>query len=168
MSQDELVIRPSTWRTVAALIVVVIIAALCGFFCWKTLSEGDTKTSLLLGICALFLAAGIPLACWTLARPTSLVLTGAGFYMTGVGKIPLVPWSAVEEFVLLQRRYLAGNGVSGHVNGIGFRLKPGLSIDVGWKRHVYMGGVDGEIALNLTTTVSQTYQILEQWRRDRS
>ncbi|MBU1347255.1 MAG: hypothetical protein KKA16_09925 [Alphaproteobacteria bacterium] len=168
MSQAELVIRPSPWRTVAALIVLAVIAAFCGFLCWKTLSEGDTKTGLLLGICALFLAAGIPFACWTLARPTSLVLTDVGFCMTGVGKIPLVPWPAVEEFVLLRRRFISGHGVSGHVNGIGFRLKPGLSVDVGWKRHVYMDGVDGEIALNLTTTVNETYQILEQWRLERS
>lgn len=168
MSQAELVIRPSTWRTVAALTVVAVIAASCGFFCWKTLSEGETRISLLLGICTLFLAAGVPFAFLTLARPTSLVLTDAGFYMTGVGGIPLVPWSAVEEFVLLQRRYIAGHGVSGHVNGIGFRLKPGLSVDVGWKRHVYMNGVDGEIASNLKTTVNETFHILEQWRRERS
>lgn len=168
MPHAELVIRPSTWRTVAALVVVAIIAALCGLFSWKTLSEGDTKVSLLLGICALLLAAGIPFACVTLAKPTSLVLTDAGFYMTGLGKIPLVPWFAVEEFVLLKRRFHAGHGVTGHVNGIGFRLKPGLSVHVGWKRHVYMDGVDGEIALNLTTTVNETYQILEQWRRERS
>lgn len=148
--------------------MVIILAAFSGFSCWKTFYEGDSKVSLLLGICALLLAAAVPFACLTLAKPTSLVLTDAGFYMTGVGTIPLVPWRAVDEFVMSKRHYNAGLGVSGHMNGIGFRLKPGQSVDLGWKRHVYMSGVDGEIALNLTTRVDETYQILEQWRRERS
>lgn len=166
MSQQELVIRPSTWRTAVALVAVTLAAVACGITAWKAHVDGETFTSLVLALGTILIAATIPFACVTIAMPTSLVLSEAGFRMTGIGRIPLVRWSTVEEFVLLNRDFKAGHGVSGRVRGIGFRLKPGMSVDVGWKRHVYVSGVDGEVALNLTTTVDETYAVLEKWRRD--
>ncbi len=150
------------------MIVVVIVTATCGSLGWKAYGRGETSIGLVLAIFTLLLAAMTPFAIVTLFKPTSLVLTQEGFYMTGVGRIPLIPWSAVEAFIPLTRRYNAGHGVSGQVKGIGFRLKPGMSVDMGWKRRVYARGVDGEIALNLTTTVDETYRLLEQWRTERS
>lgn len=148
--------------------VVIIAAASCGFLGWRALSQGNMLAAAVSAGCTLFLAACIPLGCVTLTRPTSLVLTDAGFYMTGVGEIPLVPWSAVDEFVLLKRPYYAGHLVALRMYAVGFRLKPGLSIDTGWKSHFHAPDVDGEIAMNLTTTVKETYRILEHWRRERS